>query len=59
MIVGGVNMEYLGDFVLPVLGFSLLAYIISRYYADEDVTMMTYSLLLYFVIAPLVAINFI
>ena len=52
-------MEYLGDFVLPVLGFSLLAYIISRYYADEDVTMMTYSLLLYLVIAPLVAINFI
>lgn len=51
-------MEYL-DFVLPVLGFSLLAYIISRYYADKDVTMMIYSLLLYFVIAPLVAINFI
>ena len=51
-------MEYLSGFVLPALGFSLLAYLISRYYADEDVTMMIYSSLLYFFIAPLVAINF-
>jgi|MDSY01.1.fsa_nt_gb hypothetical protein len=56
---GGVYMEYLYSFILPVIGFSLLAYLISRYYADEDVTMMTYSSLLYFFIAPLVAINFI
>jgi hypothetical protein len=49
-------MENISDLVLPILGFSVLTYLVCRYYSDEDVTILAVCSLLYFVVAPIVAV---